>query len=246
MADELARRNFLKGAGAASTAVAGALVTVAAPGVAMAQVQPQSLPQAAPAQAAAPHAQPMLVLNDTEAAFVSAMVDVFIPADDITPSGTACGLVVYIDGQLASAWGGGARMYRDGPFHKGTPQQGYQLALTPRDFVQSGIAAANRWSVAAHGKTFDRLEPADRQAALAQWEQGKAQFDNFESRAFLETMLDLTMEGFFADPMYGGNRDMVGWKLLGFPGLPSVYGDKVAAYQGKRFIAEPKSIADLS
>ena len=59
-------------------------------------------------------------------------------------------------------------------------------------------------------------------------------------------MLDLTMEGFFADPMYGGNRDMVGWKLLGFPGLPSVYGDKAAAYVGKRYEAAPKSIADLS
>ena len=31
-------------------------------------------------------------------------------------------------------------------------------------------------------------------------------------------LLQNTVEGFLADPMYGGNRDFVGWKLIGFPG----------------------------
>lgn len=237
MADQLARRNFLKGAGMAGTAMAGALVPAAAQTSAAAEPAPAHAPEAA---------QPFLVLSDTEAEFITAVADTFIPADNLTPSGSQCGVVVYIDRQLASAWGGGARMYREGPFRKGTPQQGYQLPLTPREFVQSGIAAANRWSRATHGRTFDQLSPAERQEALESWENGKAHFDGFEARALLDTLLDLSMEGMFADPMYGGNKDMVGWKLIGFPGLPAVYGDKVADYVGKRFQAAPKSIADLS
>ena len=76
----------------------------------------------------------MLALTATEAAFISAAVDAFIPADELSPSGTDCEIVTFIDRQLASAWGGGARMYRSGPYQKGKPEQGYQLALTPELF----------------------------------------------------------------------------------------------------------------
>jgi gluconate 2-dehydrogenase gamma chain len=54
------------------------------------------------------------------------------------------------------------------------------------------------------------------------------------------------MQGFFADPIYGGNRDKVAWKMIGFPGLPAVYADKIDAYRDKRYVAEPQSIADFS
>jgi gluconate 2-dehydrogenase gamma chain len=33
------------------------------------------------------------------------------------------------------------------------------------------------------------------------------------------------MEGFFCEPYYGGNRDMIGWKLVGFPGQQYGYKD---------------------
>ena len=48
-----------------------------------------------------------------------------------------------LDRQLAGAWGGGAKMYRSGPFHKGKPEHGYQLALTPREFFAAGVVATN-------------------------------------------------------------------------------------------------------
>ena len=64
-----------------------------------------------------------------------------IPADELSPSGSDCGCATYIDRQLASAWGGGAKMYRSGPYLKGKPEQGYQLPLTPADFITTGIAA---------------------------------------------------------------------------------------------------------
>jgi gluconate 2-dehydrogenase gamma chain len=77
-------------------------------------------------------------------------------------------------------------------------------------------------------------------------EEGKAVFDDFDARAFFSQLLSLTMAGFFADPIYGGNRDKVAWKMIGFPGLPATYADKIDAYRDKRYVAEPQSIADFS
>ncbi len=186
------------------------------------------------------------MLTATEQAFLSATADTMIPADELSPSGTACGVVIFIDRQLASAWGGGAKMYRGGPFQKGKPEQGYQLSLTPREFFQAGIAAANDWSRATHGKDFDRLSVADRNAALTAMQEGKAEFRGFSSRAFFGQLLAITMQGFFSDPIYGGNRNKVSWQMLGFPGLPATYADKIDAYRDKRYVAPPQSISDFS
>jgi gluconate 2-dehydrogenase gamma chain len=240
MADDgLPRRDFWKGAGAAGTAVA-----------ALANVRPAAAQPAAPAPAPAPpdpaEAETFLTLNATEVAFLTAAVDALIPADELSPSGSACGCVVFIDRQLASAWGGGAKMYRSGPFRKGTPEQGYQLPLSPREYLAAGIVAANAWARKNYGKDFDHLAAADRVTALKAMEEGKAEFANFSSRAFFERLLTITMEGFFSDPLYGGNRDKVSWKMLGFPGLPATYAHLVDEYKSKRYAAAPQSIVDFS
>jgi gluconate 2-dehydrogenase gamma chain len=239
--DALPRRRFLLGVGLTGTAIAAGLAERAE-----AQQQPAT---PAPAATAPPPAdpEPFVTLTASEAAFIAAAVDTLIPADELSPSGSDCGVAVFIDRQLGSAWGGGAKMYRAGPFHKGKPEQGYQLSLTPREFFAAGIVAANAWSRKNFGaRDFDRLSPADRVAVLAAMEEGKAVFDDFDARAFFIQLLSLTMAGFFADPIYGGNRDKVAWKMIGFPGLPATYADKIDAYRDKRYVAEPQSIADFS
>jgi gluconate 2-dehydrogenase gamma chain len=160
MVDEtLPRRKFLLGAGlaGASVALAG---TVPAP--AAAETAPT-----APQPAARAEPETYLTLTATEVAFMSAMADTIIPADELSPSGTDCGVVTYIDRQLAGAYGAGAKMYRSGPFQRGKPEQGYQLALTPREYFAAGIEAANDWSRKTYGKELDRLSPVDRAAATA-------------------------------------------------------------------------------
>jgi len=234
--DTLPRRQFLLGAGLAGTAAATGLGAEAAPAQ-------QPAPSASPP---ANEPEPFVTLTAVEAAFIVAAVDTLIPADELSPAGSDCGVATFIDRQLGSAWGGGAKMYRAGPFHKGKPEQGYQLSLTPREFFAAGIAAANAWSVKQHGKEFDRLAPAQRVEALKAMEEGKAEFANFSARAFFNQLYSLAMAGFFADPIYGGNRDKVSWKMLGFPGLPATYADKIDAYRNKRYVAEPQSIADFS
>jgi gluconate 2-dehydrogenase gamma chain len=239
--DTIPRRSFLKGAGAASAAVATALTTPAEP----ADAQTPGAAVAAPAASQAA-SEAYLTLTATEAAFLSAAYDTFIPADRLSPSGTDCGLVTYMDRQLAGAWGNGARFYRAGPFLQGKPEHGYQLPLTPREFFTAGIRAANAWSRKTYGKDFDRLSPADRDAALKAMEQGKADFPDFNAKPFFEALYQSAMEGFFADPIYGGNRNKASWRMVGYPGLPASYGAKAEIYRGKKLNIEPQSIADFS
>lgn len=230
MADDgIARRGFLTGAGAAG-AGAAAITTLPAAEAARAEVAPET----------------WLVLTADEVAFFSATSDTMIPADTLSPSGSECGIPVFIDRQLASAWGAGARMYRAGPFHPGLPEQGYQLPLTPRDYFGAGVEAANAWSRKTYGKSFDRLTADQRIQALTAMEEGKAEFVAFDAKAFFQRLLTLTMEGFFSDPIYGGNRNKVSWRMLGFPGLPATYAGKAEQYRDKRYVAEPQSIADFS
>lgn len=226
------RRDFLAG-----VAGAGAL--------SLPEASAQAAPSQGPVQAEAA-AETWLVLTAEEAAFYSAVADTMIPDDALSPSGSECGVPVFIDRQLASAWGAGARMYRAGPYHQGVPEQGYQLPLTPRDYFAAGVQAANAWSHKTYGKSFDRLTPQERGEALTAMESAKAVFEDFDAKGFFQRLLTITMEGFFSDPIYGGNRGKASWRMLGFPGLPATYAGKIEEYRDKRYIAEPQSIADFS
>jgi gluconate 2-dehydrogenase gamma chain len=186
------------------------------------------------------------VLSDAERAFLAAAVDTMIPADDLSPSGSDCGIVTFIERELAGPYGQGARLYREPPFLPGKPEQGYQLGLSPRELIPAGIAAADTWTRKVYGMDFARLGEADRIAALQALENGTAEFPDFSSKDFFETLLTLTMEGFFADPIHGGNRDCASWKMIGYPGQPANYRDAIARYHGKRYDHPPRSLADIS
>jgi gluconate 2-dehydrogenase gamma chain len=239
MANESSRRDFIKGAG-----VAGASVAAAATGIAACNPEVRTVADNADKEAAP---ETWVILTPQQVAFFAAAADAIIPGDGLSPSGSECGVPVFIDRQLASAWGGGDRMYRAGPFVKGTPEQGYQLPLTPHQYFVAGIQAANAWCEKTYGKTFDRLDPAKRDEALSAMQKGTAEFDGLDAKQFFASLLTINMEGFFSDPIYGGNRNKASWRMLGFPGLPAIYADKVEEYRDKRFaVADPQSIADFS
>jgi len=237
MADEtIPRRDFLKGAmvGTAALATGGPAPAVA-----------QTAASASAAQTST-DVEPLLTLTAAEHAFIVAAVDTIIPADELSPSGSACGVATFIDRQLAGAYGMGARLYRQGPFPKAKPELGYQLSLNPREFFRAGIESANAWTRKTYGKDFDRLSVTERETALRAIEDGKAPFPGFSSRMFFDALLQITMEGFFADPIYGGNRDMAGWKMVGYPGLPATYREDIKTYFGKKYDKPPRSIADFA
>ncbi len=239
---KIGRREFLTVAGAAAAALAPASLAEAQ------QAQPVTAlaPTPATPASAPPVDEPLLTLTATEHAFFVAAADTIIPADQLSPSGGDCGVANFIDRQLAGAYGTGARLYRQGPFPKGKPEQGYQLSLTPREFFRAGIASANEFTRKAYGKDFDRLNDEQRITALKAMEEGKAEFKGFGSTMFFNALLLITMEGFFADPIYGGNRDMASWKMVGYPGLPATYRNDIRKYLGKIYDKPPRSIADFS
>jgi gluconate 2-dehydrogenase gamma chain len=239
---KIGRREFLTVAGAAALAPAAS---------AAAQQTQLATPSANTTLATTstqppPVDEPLLTLTATEHAFFVAAADTIIPPDALSPSGSDCGVANFIDRQLAGAYGTGARLYRQGPFPKGKPEQGYQLSLNPREFFRAGVASANEFTRKTWAKDFDRLNEEQRIAALKAMEEGKAEFNGFGSAMFFNALLQITMEGFFADPIYGGNRDMASWKMVGYPGLPATYRNDIRKYLGKTYDKPPRSIADFS
>jgi gluconate 2-dehydrogenase gamma chain len=231
------RRDFLKTVG-----TVGASGIAAAVGADTADAQ---TPAPSPAQPT-PVSHAYAFLTAPEAAFVEAAVDRFIPADELTPSGTDCGVAIFIDRQLGGAWGSGDRTYLQGPWPKGTPAQGYQSAMTPAEFIRAGIAAANAHCRKTFQRDFDRLAADQQIKVLQDLEQGRVTFDTVPAQAFFNLLLATAMQGFFADPVYGGNRDKAAWKMIGFPGVVAIYSEHIKTYRNKKYDAEPKSIPDLS
>jgi gluconate 2-dehydrogenase gamma chain len=238
---EFDRRDFLKGAVVGGAAAASATVAIAPTETTQAQPSP---PATSPTTTEAAGYE---FLNLDEAAVVEALVDHMVPADALSPKGTDLGINIYIDRALAGAWGKGERLYMQGPWKQGTPSQGYQLPLTPAQLYRAGIAATNAHCRKTYGKSFDRIETAQREEVLVGLSKSTIIFDNgLPVRVFWGTVYQTVMEGMFSDPIYGGNRNKVGWALIGFPGVIAVHRDHVEQYRGKPFPNKPVSISDMS
>jgi gluconate 2-dehydrogenase gamma chain len=225
------RRAFLLQAGLAGAASFASL-----------PAKPQGAkPEAAP--------NPYQSLGPDEASFVEALVNTMCPADEFTPNGVDCGLASYIDRQLAGPYGQGDRRYQRGPYKHAKPQLGWQLPLTPEQFCKAGIAAINSACVRDHGMTFDQLAPAAAETILKNVADGQLTDERLPLASwFNDIIYPLFTEACFADPMYGGNRDAVFWKMVGYPGLPATYTLDMVRYRGKPHPAarKPKSIIDFS
>jgi gluconate 2-dehydrogenase gamma chain len=181
-------------------------------------------------------------LNDSERRFLESAVDRLIPPDDRWPGARQAGVVNYIDLQMAGAWGRGELLYRHGPFRAGTPSQGFQLEYTPAELFRRSISAINT-HFAAQGKAFDQLPPVEQDSYLASLEKGGIDLDGVPCNVFFELLLKHTVEGFFSDPIYGGNKNKVGWRMLGFPGAYVDYYDLIEKH-GTAFNREPLGIGD--
>jgi gluconate 2-dehydrogenase gamma chain len=104
--------------------------------------------------------------NTLESAFIEAAVDTLIPADAIGPGAAALGVAGYIDRQMAGSYGKGDRLYLEGPFAEGTPQQGYQLRMTPAELIRAGIADVNNYAREKYKNTFDLLPAMGRVSVM--------------------------------------------------------------------------------
>lgn len=154
-------------------------------------------------------------LTAAEAREVEAIVEQLIPADELSVSGKEAGCAVFIDRQLAGHYGTYERLYQQGP---AAPDIEPGSDQTPRERYRLGLEQLGAYCQATFGKRFSELDGERRDKVLEGMEAGTISFEGIESKVFFAQLLQNTMEGFFADPIYGGNRDMVSWKMLGFPG----------------------------
>jgi gluconate 2-dehydrogenase gamma chain len=177
--------------------------------------------------------QPRLrVLNPAEAALAGAMADRVFPPDGNSPGATDIGVVQYLDGQLAGDWGAGARFYRQGPFPE--PDEsgfGYQLPLTPRELYKHALPLIDEHARRHYGDVMAALAPEQQDKVMSAIEGGEVDLElaqgpnGFQSGDFFVLFIQNVKEGLFADPIYGGNRNVAGWKWIGFPGDPMAYDD---------------------
>jgi gluconate 2-dehydrogenase gamma chain len=192
-----------------------------------------------------PFSTAWLFFNADEARTADAALARLIPTDDDGPGAREAGVVVFLDRQLAGAWGHGDHFYRKGPFLLGTPQQGYQLAFTPAEMFRLGFAKLDENARKLRGAAFADLTPEQQDELLTQAEQGKLDFGTLPSGMFFASLVDAAMEGFFSDPIYGGNRNKIGWKLVGFPGVHASYANDIERH-GITWSRAPASIADVA
>jgi len=183
-------------------------------------------------------------LQAPEVRFLEAAVEQLIPTDELSPGARDAGVVVYIDRQLAGVWGVHGRAYRSGPWMDGTPQQGYQSRFTPQEIYRIAIREIDQHCRTAFGRPFAQLAPDAQRQMLEQLEKDQIALPSLSSKFFFDMLWRNTEEGYFSDPLYGGNRDKVGWKLLGFPGLPS--GNYRNLLDSREpYHAEPVSVLDV-
>ncbi len=161
--------------------------------------------------------QPFEFLSDPEARLLAALTDTLIPEDEF-PSASQAGVVDFIDLQLAGPYGAGEGLYLEGPFPEGAPSQGYQLPFTPAELVRRGLEG---FGGAEPG--FTDADETGRGDTLMRLSEDEVNLGDIPAKAFFDEIHKLTNQGYFADPIYGGNLDYAGWRMVGFPGAHAYY-----------------------
>jgi gluconate 2-dehydrogenase gamma chain len=170
---------------------------------------------------------PLRFFTAAEAKTIQAAAERIFPTDESGPGATEAAVVIYIDRQLAGPYGRDKYRYTKGPWIESSLEHGYQGKENPQQTYRAGIPLL--------GEDFVSVDAAEQDVRL----------EKIESSRFFQLLHTHTIEGMFCDPLHGGNVNMVGWKLIGFPGPRMSYRAEVDKYYGKTFTAEPKSLEQI-
>jgi gluconate 2-dehydrogenase gamma chain len=159
-----------------------------------------------------------------EWAFINAACARLIPADEQGPSAVELGVPQYIDRQMGTPWSDGAIWYMQGPFFEAAAEFGYQSQLTPKQQYRLGIKAIDELCRQRLNNPFAALTAPEQDDVLKQIQKGSLTSTELSlSTFFSDFLLKNVMEGYFGDPMYGGNKDMGAWKMIRYPGVRADY-----------------------
>lgn len=171
---------------------------------------------------------PLRFFTEAQALIVAAAASRIFPTDETGPGANDAGVAIYIDRQLAGPYGRDRYRYTQAPFEENAPSEfGYQGKSTPRELYRAGLQLLNGF--------------VERRAA----EQDE-QLHHIESTVFFTLLRRHTIEGMFCDPLHGGNADMLGWQLIGFPGPRMNNFDDIEKHYGESFRPQPIKLADAA
>lgn len=180
--------------------------------------------------------------SETELAFLEAACDRLIPSDEHGPGAVEAGVLEFLDRHMQTPYAAGAIWYMQGPFVESKPEFGYQGKLALKDIIRVGIAAFDKHCRKAFDKPFKDLSHEQQEDLLKQAEAGKLELEDISSKLFFKYLLGETKNGFFSDPIHGGNKNMVGWKMIGYPGMRGDYLDWVSV-RDKPYPLPPVSLS---
>ena len=164
-----------------------------------------------------------------------------IPSDEDGPGATEADVISFLDRQMAGFYGRGQHWYMEGPFAEGTATQGYQSEHPPAQLYRYALAELDNYCRDRHDAAFAGLSEAQQDEILKGMDEEEITFEGVSAKAFFDLILKNTIEGYFADPIYGGNRDMVAWQYVRFPGTRYDYRDFVK-HNGARIDLPPVSL----
>ena len=237
-----------------------------APGATLVPTNDQ-YPEVPWAPTATPEANQLKFFTPDEAKEVDALVSRIMPGSPEDPGAHEAGVVIYIDRKLDTHQNNGfvRPTYFRPPFAKPytgdkppapdndqvvfvqmseLDRYGFQSDHTPQEQYHLGLQGVNQYTNQKFGKDFVDLSNDQQDQVLTDMSEAKAKgVDATNGAAFFNTLRDDTINGMFADPAYGGNRNMVGWKLIGYPGAQRAYTPQ--DIHDETHLRPPQSLADL-
>jgi gluconate 2-dehydrogenase gamma chain len=179
---------------------------------------------------------------------LSAATERILPKDDLGPGAIELGVPYFIDKQLNSEWGMNAKEYMKGPFvlnmaatgnhnksrnqdqqgpnaevQSSTPTPRYQTRMNRGEIFILGLRRMDQVAQKEFGAKFVDITPEQQDEVMRMFEEGKVELKGVGSDNFFHLLLQTTLEGAYSDPVYGGNRDMMGWKMKEYPGPRASY-----------------------
>ena len=237
-ANKSTRRDFLKKSGYVTGGVVGGSVLGGLLGKQFWEPETETVTAVAGSTEAVQHDHALeYFTNRADFQLLSQATERIFPEDENGPGAIGLGVPYYIDHQLAGKWGINAKDYRYGPFYDGERVQGYQSQLKYHQIYDLGIEAIEKHSQATFNKRFIELEGEQQDEVLVALENDKVKIPGLKSSFFFEILRKSTLEGAYADPLYGGNKDMQGWKMKEYPGVKMMY--TAEQVESKEFIKVP-------
>ena len=249
---QLSRRRFLQRTGGVAAVAVGATAGTAVISDSAVTQQDGETPapfdyefQGVPEAPDEPPSTAFEAFSEEQAAMVEALTAQFIPGTPDDPGAREAGVVHYIDFILSTNSGIHEPTYLQAPFARSyegdSPPEdddentiwvkaseisryGYQAPLSPLQVYEIGLQAVYDYAREQYGSTVPELDEEQLDQIIWDLLDDKVPgFDQFPPSSFFHTLRRHTAEGMFSDPAYGGNRDFIGWNLVGFPGSQRAY-----------------------